>query len=390
MNAEQLPYYIERYLEGTITPDEWAILQQLMLQPENQQMLEELMDMQLSARAGSGITYPSVVERLKADLLAKAQQHLASSPQSIKLIPFYKRTWLRYAAASVLILTIGSVTYFLTVKTPSTPASAPVAQQAKDIAPGANRAILTINNDQHIELDSAKNGISISGNITYSDGQKIASAGKLVQLATPRGGQYQATLPDGSLVWLNAASSIRFPSEFSTEERRVEVTGEVYFEIAKDASRPFTVVGGGQEILVLGTSFNFNAYDDEDFVATTLLEGSVKISLPMGTSAKLSPGQQCRLNRNNSLKVVNTINTSEVIAWKNGLFQFRNASVESIMKQIARWYDIEVVFESGTSQQIDGSIPRNTQLSNVLRILELTGKVRFKVDGKKVTVLQGS
>jgi transmembrane sensor len=388
MTAEQLTYYIERYLEGSITPGEWNILQEQMLQPESQQVLEELMEIQLTARDNAGITYPSVIERLKTDLLVKVQQENSAHQETIKHIPLYKRKWLRYAAA-ILILTTGSFIYYINNKTIQSPGPEEIAIAKNDIAPGTNRAVLTINNDQRIELDSGKNGISISGNITYNDGEKIASSGQLVQLATPRGGQWQATLPDGSAVWLNAASSIRFPSTFSEDERRVEVTGEAYFEIAKDATRPFKVIGGDQEIEVLGTSFNYNAYDDESIVATTLLQGSVKVSLKNGASKILIPGQQLQLHRNNSFTVTNNVNTSEVIAWKNGLFQFKNATVESIMKQVARWYDIELIIESGASQQIDGSFPRNTQLSNVLRILELTDKVRFKVDGKKVIVLQG-
>ncbi|QEC45700.1 FecR family protein [Pseudobacter ginsenosidimutans] len=388
MTADRLTYYIERYLDGSITPEEWSILQELMHQPESQQVLEELMEIQLTARHSAGFTYPSVIERLKTDLLVKVQQENSARQTTIKPIPLYKRKWLRYAAA-ILILTTGTFIYYFNNKTIQSPGPEEIAIAKNDIAPGTNRAVLTINNNQRIELDSGKNGISISGNITYNDGEKIASAGQLVQLATPRGGQWQATLPDGSAVWLNAASSIRFPSTFSEDERRVEVTGEAYFEIAKDATRPFKVIGGNQEIEVLGTSFNFNAYDDEAIVATTLLQGSVKVSLRNGAGKVLIPGQQSQLHRNNSFTVTNNVNTSEVIAWKNGLFQFKNATVESIMKQVARWYDIEVKIESGASQEIDGSFPRNTQLSNVLKILELTDKVRFKVDGKKVIVMQG-
>lgn len=388
MKEQPLTYYIERYLEGSITPGEWTILQELMNQPDTHQELDELMEIQLSARASTEITYPSVVERLKADLLTKVQQEKCTSPQTIKPIPLLNKKWLRYAAA-ILILTTGAVIYFSN-KTNQSQTPVEFAQQQKDIAPGTNRAVLTINNNQQIDLDSGKSGINISNNITYDDGGKIAAAGRVIQLATPRGGQYHAILPDGSLVWLNAASSIKFLSNFNDNERRVEVNGEVWFRITKDPSRPFKVVGGRQEIEVLGTSFNLNAYDDEDIVSTTLLDGSVKVSFPNGKSTKLIPGQQSQLHRNNSLKVLNDVNTDEVIAWKNGLFHFKNASVESIMKQVARWYDIEVIFESGASQQIDGSIPRDMQLSSVLRILELTGKVHFKVDGKTVKVIQGS
>lgn len=386
MTEKQLTYYIERYLEGSITSGEWKILQELMQQPESHQQLDELMEMQLTARASTEITYPSLVDRLKTDLLTRVQQDRSSSP-TIKHIPRFNKKWLRYAAA-ILILTTGSIIYFSNNKTnQSTPVE--IAQQPKDIAPGTNRAILTINNNQQIALDSGQTGINISNTITYNDGKEIAAAGKIIQLATPRGGQYHAVLPDGSVVWLNAASSIRFPSKFNNGERRVEVTGETYFEIAKDASKPFKVTGGNQEIEVLGTAFNLNAYDDERNVTTTLLTGSVKLSLQNGVQTKLIPGQQAQVLSNNHFKVLNEVSTGEVIAWKNGLFQFKKTSVESIMKQVARWYDIEVIFESGAAQQIDGSIPRNTQLSNVIRILEMTGKVRFKVDGKKVTVMQG-
>ena len=210
-------------------------------------------------------------------------------------------------------------------------------------------------------------------------------------LSTPYGGQYQVTLPDGTIVWLNSASNLRYPTSFTGHERRVEITGEAYFEVAKNARQPFKVKinlsnGEGSEVEVLGTHFNINAYDDETTIRTTLFEGSVKINQSTGTT-QIKPGQQLQTGKTGQIKIINNADLEETIAWKEGRFQFGNADINCIMRQLARWYDIDVKYEGNISRHFSGIIPRNVNLLKVLNMLELTGEVNFKVEGKKVIVI---
>ena len=250
-----------------------------------------------------------------------------------------KLPWLRYAAV-VLLIIAGSGTYLLLQdKTPSKPATiASYKEQTKqikrDLAPGGNKAVLTLGDGSTIVLDDAKNGaltqqgntkvLKLNGKLTYDPAGTKNDEILYNTITTPRGGQYQIELPDGSQVWLNAVSSLRFPTAFAGKERRVEVTGEAYFEVAKNATMPFKVViatpaGNGTEIEALGTQFNIMAYNDEVAVRTTLLEGSVKINQD-SKPVLLKPGQQARL-QDKSLKIIENVDTEEVIAWKNGYFR---------------------------------------------------------------------
>ena len=201
-------------------------------------------------------------------------------------------------------------------------------------------------------------------------------------------------LADGSKVWLNAASSLRFPATFTGSERKVELTGEGYFEVAKNAAMPFKVdVAGKGEVEVLGTHFNINAYEDEATINTTLLEGKIKLTatdsrLPAHDSWLLSPGQQAQLSANGGISLNRNPDTEEVMAWKNGKFHFGEAAdIQTIMRQIARWYDVQVEYKGKVTEHIGGTISRNVNVSKVLEMLEMTGTVNFWVNGKKVTVM---
>lgn len=275
----------------------------------------------------------------------------------------------------------------------------------KDVAPGGNKAILTLGDNSTIVLDNAANGQlaqegttsvmkSKDGLISYSptDG---AGSGKVLwnSLTTPRGGQYQLVLPDGSKVWLNAASSIKFPSVFIGNERKVEMTGEVYFEVAPLRLRsgqkmPFKVaIPGGAAVEVLGTHFNINAYDDESDIKTTLLEGSVRVSKD-ATAEILKPGEQVSISQSSNLSQPISVQTEEVMAWKNGLFHFENVDIQTVMRQISRWYDVEVEYKGAINKEpLIIEIPRNTNLSDVLKVLETTTALKLKVEGKKVIVM---
>lgn len=273
-----------------------------------------------------------------------------------------------------------------------------------DALPGGNKAILTLADGSSIILDSANNGvIGEQGNVQVNkldngllayevnaSADQIASKSFYNTISTPRGGEYQVTLSDGTKVWLNAASSIRFPAVFDGEERSVEIKGEVYFEVAKNEQKPFRVKAGRSTVEVLGTHFNINAYEDETQIRTSLLEGSVRVSSDdAGEIQKiqaLKPGQQARMSKSGRIQVVNNIDTEEVMAWKNGLFVFKSTDLRSIMRQVSRWYDVDIQYQGSVGMQFTGQITRNNNVSTIFEMLELTGEVKFKVQDKKVIV----
>lgn len=263
------------------------------------------------------------------------------------------------------------------------------------LRPGRNQALLTLADGRTVLLDQAHLGLlarqggsqvqkTADGQLRYAVG--AAGGGLLYNtVATPRGGQYQLTLPDGSQVWLNAASSLRFPVAFTGAERRVELTGEAYFEVAKDAKHPFKVAARGAEVTVLGTHFDVQAYADEPALAATLLEGAVRLS--QGTQrALLRPGQQGRCWPQGQVQV-REVDVQHAVAWKNGYFVFNDEPIEAIMRQVARWYDVDVQYQGAlTNKDFNGKISRYKDAADVLRVLALTGAVHFTTEGRRITV----
>jgi ferric-dicitrate binding protein FerR (iron transport regulator) len=205
-------------------------------------------------------------------------------------------------------------------------------------------------------------------------------------LKTPMGGQYKITLPDGSKVWLNAASSLKYPVVFVGAERRVEITGEAYFEIAKDLNKPFKVQLNNMEVEVLGTHFNVNGYSDEEAIKTTLLEGKVKV-LAAKEFKFLVPGQQAQLKSSGNISVTNDVSLEETVAWKDGNFQFENSDIKTVMRQLARWYEVDISYKGNINKHFIGSISRDVKLSQVLTMLQQTGEVKFKIEGKNLIVM---
>jgi len=304
----------------------------------------------------------------------------------------------RWTAAAAIIAGITTWYLFLPKATLKTqPASTTVPH---DRPPGGNVAMLTLSDGSIIALDSARTGpLTQQGNtkiaklnngqLAYKTLNEKPTALLYNTLTTPRGGQYRLILPDGTGVWLNAASSITYPTAFAGDERVVRITGEVYFEVQKDPTHPFKVTfnpgADSGSVEVLGTHFNINAYSDEATVKTTLLEGSVRVVSKAATLLK--PGQQAQLDNTGHAAVFADVDLDEVIAWKNGRFHFEDADIRTVMRQIARWYDVEVAFEGKiTTEKFVGDIPRNSRLTEVFKILELSN-VHFKVEDKKVTVI---
>jgi ferric-dicitrate binding protein FerR (iron transport regulator) len=328
-------------------------------------------------------------------------ESIQSKSKHAKVIPIKRnKTWM--VAASVIVIMLASYGYFYFNEN----APQPIAKEEKpqksiknDVTPGGNKAVLTLADGSMIILDSAQNGtLSNQGNIKIiklDDGQlaydKSGVSGKPELLyntiSTPKGGQYQLTLSDGTQVWLNAASSLRFPAVFSGRERKVELTGEAYFEVAKNKEKPFEVSVNNAVVTVLGTHFNINAYSDERVVKTTLLEGSVKVTKG-NAGALITPGEQARINNSTGeITVKEEVDLDEAVSWKYGNFIFNDADIKSIMRQLEKWYDVSVIYDKVVpDEEFVGSVSRNVNISQILEMLEKTGSVNFEIKGRTIIV----
>lgn len=305
--------------------------------------------------------------------------------------------WTRFAAAASILLVLGVAGFYFARWNKSD-------QMAKiethDVAPGSNKAILTLANGQKILLAGARNGrLAVQGNVLVTkasdgsiayaaDGNQSANSSDISYntISTPAGGQYHLTLADGTNAWLNAGSSIKYPTSFTGSERKVEITGEVYFEVAHNRAQPFRVISNRQVVEVLGTHFNVNSYPDEEDIRTTLLEGSVKVT---GSDhiIVIKPGEQAILGKNGLAAA--PADLEETVAWKNGYFRFNDEKIGSIMRKLSRWYDIKVTFKGPISDEgFNGKISRYKNISQALRMLEKTKAVQFQIEGRRVTVMQ--
>jgi transmembrane sensor len=372
MNKEEAAKLLHQYTEGNCTPEEKQLVEKYFL---------DFLDSQKQ------VPDPARMESDNLEMYNFIQAHIAKTNGASKVI----KLWVWAAAASIILfLSVGA--FLLTHTTQHIQLSG-----THDIAPGNNSATLTLANGKTIVLNKTSNGqLAVQGNMAVTktaNGQlryiAIAGAsegGLYNTITTKRKEQYDIVLCDGTHVWLDAASSIKYPTAFTGSDRSVETTGEAYFEVAHNAAKPFKVKSNGQIVEVLGTHFNINAYPDEPFVKTSLLEGSVKITQASSQLSKLlKPGQQALL-AGNTIKVSNA-DTEADIAWKNGLFIFNDEPLESIMRKISRWYDVDINYDNiDRSQLFGGGITRFAKVSQVLKKLELTGGVHFKVEGRRITV----
>ena len=339
-------------------------------------------------------------DELEADL-EKIRQGLP--PREAPVRSLFGRRAFRISLAAASILLFIAVGMFYRSGQNETPEKM-AAGNRSDVAPGDKKAVLTLEDNTQIILDgmslgnvAQQTGITVSktakGQLVYIVDDKNSLAGEAPRfntISTPRGGEYQVQLSDGTVVWLNAMSSIRFPTSFTGTERRVELEGEAYFEVAENKAMPFRVMSGRQVVEVLGTHFNVAAYSDELAVKTTLLEGSVKVYLSEGgdRGKVLKPGEQAVLEEGETRFSVVKADMEEAVAWKNGYFIFADEELKTIMRKISRWYDVEVDYR-GIDQNLKfgGAVSRGRNLSQVLNLLELTDKVKFKVEGRRITVM---
>lgn len=326
----------------------------------------------------------------EAILMELAGEMRSKMPAKKRITPLWKR--LTVAASIAGLLLAGYYIY-------TTPDRSELKQviAVADVNPGKNTARLTLDNGKTIVLSEDKKGVVIDANqLIYDDGTALGttfSSAQKVTISTPRGGTYQVVLPDGTRVWLNASSEIKFSSGFTgMSQRKVELIGEAYFEVKKDKNRPFVVNSNQQDVTVLGTRFNISAYGDENITTTTLLEGSIQLSGIANASAQkpvpviLKPGQQAMFVSGKPVAITN-IESDEAIAWKEGRFDFNDVELKVIMRQISRWYNVDVVFQGDVGVlHFAANIARTEKLSKVLEMLEETGVLSFKIEGNRVIV----
>lgn len=373
--------------QGVCSPEEAALLLNWLAASGNKNAALSLIGERLALPVDADPVGSSYKEQLEAIRL-----NIISKPHDTPVMPVHRVHFLRrirWAAAAVFILSC--VAIWVVYKQPGH-RQAPIAIRYKnDAAPGREGALLTLANGKTILLDSIANGsvANEQGSVIEKTGDgslRYGAAGRTIAqvytntLSTPRARKFRMRLPDGTAVWLNAESSVTFPSAFTGKERKVQVTGEVYFEVVTDKNKPFIVKTPTRDIRVLGTSFNVNTYAGETAEITTLLEGSIELS---GGSLKLllQPGDQA------TGFTVSKANIEQTMAWKNGLFHFENTDLKTIMRQISRWYDVEVVFDKDApSYDFNAKLPDNLPVSEVLKLLELTKLVHFEIDGKTIIV----
>lgn len=397
MNIVEFKNLIDKYLVGSCSSEDIRLLGKLLEQEQYTGWLDTIMEEQLAKNTSIPSDFPEVVDRVKrhvAENISYERKHSA--------VRHLFSSW-RKVAAAILVLVVASVAIWMLPRGAKGDNNQTNVKFSDTIVPGKDGAILTLDNGNQVVLDSLGNGVVATQNgtkILLKNGQVIynskpAENGIAVYntITTPKGRQFRLQLEDGTQVWLNAASSIRYPVVFSGTERNVEVTGEVYFEVAKNAQKPFWVkINDEMYVEVLGTHFNISSYQNEGSVKTTLLEGSVQM-ISGKDKAILKPGQQGRATRqeNNSagkkIKILNDVNIEKVMAWKNGLFDFQDASLEEVMGQLERWYNIEVVYEKGIPAfEFIGKMGRDLSLEEVLRGLEFS-EVHFRIEGRKVIVM---
>lgn len=367
---------LNKYANGNCTEEELAILHTWYLAQESSQP-------QISAEE---------VEMAKQKVWDGLAIHGATVTRTIKLFPVKLFKQIAVAAVAVLSLYLG---YYFTQRDQLN--LTPKVAKQEQILPGGNKAILTLADGTSIDLNNIRKGL-----LSHSNGADIVKTddGKLVYntvtekteaiawntLSVPAGGYYNVTLSDGTVVWLNAKSSLKYPTEFKGTERIVELEGEGYFEVAHNGKQLFKVLTKHQTVEVLGTHFNINAYQDEQSTTTTLLEGSVRISAS-GAQKLLIPNQQAKLS--DDKMTVNSCEADNAIDWVNNDFIFDNENLSTIMRKISRWYNVEVSYPTNLSNlQFTGSISRSKNITQVLKIMELTGIVNFKVEGRRITVMQ--
>ncbi|HEY9261685.1 FecR family protein [Chitinophaga sp.] len=393
-SSERLSLLFDRYLRRACTPDEVKELVSLLQDPAAAETLSPAMAALWERIREEDFSYPVNWQQVYETVTYTAVEDI-EQPMTTR------RKWWWPVAAAVLAIVVAVSGYLFFISRKYTPAVVALPTQPaykNDAAPGSHQAVLTLGNGTTIVLNDVQNGVlteqggvsirkTDSSLLTYEANTQVpATEVTYNRLTTPLGGTFRVQLPDGSKVWLNAGSSLVYPVPFTGRQREVVLTGEAYFEVAHNARMPFRVKANDVLTEDRGTIFNIMAYADEAAVKTTLLEGQVIVT--RNTQAMpLLPGQQALAGPEAAMKVV-TVDTDDVVAWKNGEFSFSHNSIYEIMRQISRWYKVEVTFQGVHDVYLSGNISKSVLLSEVLKMLELAGEVKFKIQDNTVTVIK--
>jgi transmembrane sensor len=383
--SEKIAVLIYKHLSKSITEEEQRLLVKWIDERKaNENFFIELADEDFLRAEYT--EFQRLKEKFPPDLIfEKLSRHTAER----KKIPLAR--WLRIAALVAGIILFVTMIMVINPSEKNSGTATVPDSNATDLPPGTDRAILTLADGRNIELDSAANpSIPDQGNtylvkkgkseLSYSEIKTFRPKEDELYnvISTPKGGRYRVVLPDGTKVWLNSASSLRFSPSFFHKKRIVTISGEAYFEVVKKQHLPFTVLAGDMSVEVLGTSFNVMAYTDEQAIRTTLVEGRIRLRSSMQTTY-LNAGQECVVKPNGSLLIQREINVEKTLAWKNGMFNFNREKLETIMKQVSRWYNVEVVFRDPIAGHFVATINRNVPVSELLKMLEMTGGVHFEI-----------
>lgn len=382
----QIAQLIYRQRSGELSETEQETLSAwLAASEQNRRLFAELSSGQLEAITRSEADQEKLQASIERVYLATG---IKPGPANIYMSKW--RTW-RWAAA-VLVLALAGAWALRLVQANKQP---PLMAVHTDVAPGSRKATLQLGNGSTIVLDDVQNGViasqgktvikkSANGQLVYDASAAVATEITYNTIATPNGGEYEVILPDGSHVWLNAASSIRFPAAFTGNTRQVEINGEAYLEVVKNAKAPFTVVSGKHSVEVLGTAFNIHSYPKDENIATTLIKGSIRIVAGKNTKV-LQPGQQSLVSRNaGDIRLAPEVNMEEVLAWRNGKFIFDDTNMKTVVSQLERWYDVSINYTGMEDYRFNGEISRNVSLSKVLKMMELTSNIHYKINDRNI------
>ncbi|WEK35595.1 MAG: DUF4974 domain-containing protein [Candidatus Pseudobacter hemicellulosilyticus] len=415
MAPSNLPELLQKLLDNTLQPEELQALRQWLADPAHDTAVEDFIEKIYYQHRYQEAPAASI-EALQRLLIAQLQQtpnaglkatgsdplKQAAETETAIVTPIGRNRRRQWLAAAAITIGIGLTAYFWLATPTEAPATAANnTTPTTPPKPGTDGAILTLADGRQLTLDSLGNGA-----LTTENGMQVVLENQQLSyrathteapeaityntLTTPRGRQFRMVLPDGTRVWLNSASSLVYPTRFTGTERKVTITGEAYFEVAKQPQQPFRVVAYDHTTEVLGTDLNINAYTDEPYTRTTLIDGRIRV-LPLGADSKpvnLQPGQQVLLaNGNPSQTRVVTADTEEVVAWKNGYFQFSEIDIQALMRQVARWYDVSIRYEGNLDQlHFSGIVSRRQEMAQLLKILEASHQIRFRQEGQTLIV----
>ncbi len=405
MTADQLTELINKYLSGEASQEE---------REKVERWYESFDEREVSFEKDEVQNAESIRRSLQAIREKIAGQQLSGEQRRLLKKKAERKVLYRWAAAAAVLFLVSGTAYFFLRRSPEeqtrTVQVENQSEEIQDIQPGKTKAILTLGNGKRVILDSTNKGLLSTqggtrviklnnGLLAYNRDESSGSktnrqdAISYNTITTPSGGKYEIVLPDGSKVWLNSASSIKFPTAFTGGKREVEVTGETFFEIAKDENKPFFVRKGEVAIQVLGTSFDVMAYEDDPNMKVTLVEGKIKVATDnkrreagSRRSAIISPGEQVRITKEGEMSLTKGVNIAEEVAWKNGLFWFDEDGVQQVIKKLSRWYNVDITVEGSIPDKFNGSIPMDLPLSKVVGMLQKTGRIHYKImeDGRVI------